>query len=99
MTFIIHPCYTELKHDEESGSGYDEYDSASASLYYADEASGSGSGNWDDDNDEGECRTLAILSGSCTDHNSSLKKENAPYWSRLQDEQKLRRETAQCQQS
>ena len=54
MRFIRHPSYTEVKHDE-SGSGYDEYDSGSASLYYADEASSSGSGNWDDDNDEGEC--------------------------------------------
>lgn len=61
MKFAHHPSYTEVKHNEESGSGYDEYDSGSASLYYADEASSSGSGNWDDDNDEGECRTLAVL--------------------------------------
>jgi len=46
--------FCEVKHGDESGSGYDEYDSGSASLYYADEASSSGSGNWDDDNDEDE---------------------------------------------
>ena len=61
MKSAHHPFYTEVKHNEESGSGYDEYDSGSASLYYADEASASGSGNWDDDNDEGECGTLAVL--------------------------------------
>lgn len=75
MTFIHHPSYTEVKHGDESGSGYDEYDSGSASLYYADEASSSGSGNWDDDNDEGECRTLAILYGSCIDQNSTFLKK------------------------
>lgn len=45
----------EIKHNnEESGSGYDEYDSGSASLYYADEVnSGSGSSDWDDGSDDG----------------------------------------------
>lgn len=42
-----------MKHDEGSGSAYNEYDSGSTSLYYADEVSGSGSSNWDDDSDEG----------------------------------------------
>ena len=45
----------EIKHSSDgSGSGYDEYDSGSASLYYADEVdSGSGSSDWDDDSDDG----------------------------------------------
>ncbi|XP_027047022.1 uncharacterized protein LOC113674731 isoform X3 [Pocillopora damicornis] len=48
--------FCEIKHNnEESGSGYDEYDSGSASLYYADEVnSGSGSSDWDDDSDDDE---------------------------------------------
>ncbi|XP_078359625.1 uncharacterized protein LOC144644082 isoform X4 [Oculina patagonica] len=44
--------FCEIKHDEGSGSANEEYDSGSASLYYADEVSGSGSSNWDDDSDE-----------------------------------------------
>lgn len=43
------------KHDEGSGSGYDEYDeSGSASLYYADEVSGSGSSDYKEDEEEGK---------------------------------------------
>ncbi|XP_022799604.1 uncharacterized protein LOC111337536 isoform X3 [Stylophora pistillata] len=48
--------FCEIKHSSDgSGSGYDEYDSGSASLYYADEVdSGSGSSDWDDDSDDDE---------------------------------------------
>lgn len=55
LMFYLTLFCAEIKHNnEESGSGYDEYDSGSASLYYADEVnSGSGSSDWDDDSDDG----------------------------------------------
>lgn len=44
------------KHDESSGSGYDEYDESgsAARLYYADEVSGSGTSDWKEDEDDDE---------------------------------------------